>query len=67
MAEMLIGLVFSAIMGGLAGTAWSVARDCDLVQVLASYPLGGFMAVLAFVLLTSLRADPRGTAYVRGD
>ncbi len=64
---MLIGVVLSAIIGGLAGTAWSLARDHDLVQVLASYPLGGLMAVSAFVLLTSLRADPHNQAYMRGN
>lgn len=55
---MLIGLMISAIVGGLAGTAWSVAQSHDLAQVMAAYPLGGALAVLAFLVLTSQRADP---------
>lgn len=62
---MLIGVVFSAVMGGLAGTVWSVMQSHELPTVLASYPLGGLLAVLAFLVLTSLRADPRQPGFVR--
>lgn len=55
---MLIGVLFSAVMGGLAGTAWALTQNHDLIRVLVSYPLGGLLAVTAFVLLSLLRADP---------
>ena len=57
---MQIGLVLSAILGGLTGTVWSVVQDHGLPRVLSAYPLGGLLAVLAFLLLTSLRSDRLG-------
>ncbi len=46
-------------LGGLAGVAWSLGQSHELMQVLAAYPVGGILAVLALLLLTSLRSGPR--------
>ncbi len=56
---MLIGVLLSAVMGGLAGTVWSITQGHDLPWLLASYPLGGILAVIAFVLFSSLRSKAR--------
>jgi hypothetical protein len=57
-SDMLIGILSSAIAGGVTGAVWSLRQDHDLPQVLVSYPLGGLLAVAAFVLICSLRSDP---------
>lgn len=56
---MLIGVLFSAVAGGALGIFWSLLRDQELPAVVAAYPLGGLLAVAAFVVLTLLRTDPR--------
>ena len=55
---MLIGVLISAVAGGALGMSWSLMRDQDLSAVVAAYPLGGILAVMAFVLLSLLRTDP---------
>jgi uncharacterized membrane protein len=66
-AAMLIGLVICAVTGGLAGVAWSFGQSHELLQVLAAYPVGGILAVLAFLLLTSQRSRPRQPGLVQKD
>lgn len=60
---MLIGVLFSAVTGGLAGMAWSIVHGHDLPRLLLSYPLGGTLAVLAFILLSSLHSKVRQTQF----
>lgn len=55
---MLIGVLFSAVMGGLAGMAWSLTQQHELPGVMAAYPTGGILAVMGFVMLAFLRGDP---------
>lgn len=55
---MLIGVMFSAVMGGLTAVMWSVLQHHELPRLLAAYPLGGLLAVAAFVSLSLLRAGP---------
>lgn len=48
-ALMLAGTIVSALIGGLAGVAFSVTRELGLLQLLLSYQIGGLVAVMAFI------------------
>ena len=64
---MLIGVLISAVTGGLAGMALSVAQGHGLVRLLVSYPLGGILAVIAFILRTTLHAKARQAHFFQPD
>lgn len=45
---MIVGMVVSAISGGVTALAVSLAHDAGALQAALSYPLGGMIAVMAF-------------------
>jgi len=48
---MLAGIVVSAVIGGLAGLAFSLSHESGLLETLLGYQIGGLLAVMAFVAL----------------
>lgn len=52
---MVVGVLVSAIAGGVTAVAVSVGADHDLAQVIASYPLGGLLAVMSFLAMSLTR------------
>jgi hypothetical protein len=50
-AKMLAGIVVSAVMGGLAGLAFSLSHGSGVLETLLSYQIGGLLAVMAFLAL----------------
>jgi hypothetical protein len=50
-AKMLAGIVVSAVMGGLAGLAFSLSHESGLLETLLAYQIGGLLAVMAFMAL----------------
>ena len=49
---MLAGIVVSAVMGGLAGLAFSLSHGSGVLETLLSYQIGGLLAVMAFLALS---------------
>ncbi|MDT8857324.1 hypothetical protein RNZ50_20245 [Paracoccaceae bacterium Fryx2] len=67
--DMLIGLVLSGILSGLAGLAWAVMQGHPLPVILAFYPLAGFCGTASFVLVVLWlggRAETRSHVGVQG-
>ena len=48
---MLAGIVVSAVLGGLAGLAFSLSHESGLLETLLAYQIGGLLAVMAFMAL----------------
>ena len=48
---MLAGIVVSAVMGGLAGLAFSLSHQSGLIETLWDFQIGGLLAVMAFMAL----------------
>lgn len=46
---MLAGTVVSALIGGLAGLAFSITQEHSLLQTLFAYQIGGLVALTTFV------------------
>jgi hypothetical protein len=51
-AKMLAGIVVSAVMGGLAGLAFSLSHESGVLETLLAYQIGGLLAVMAFLTLS---------------
>jgi hypothetical protein len=51
-AKMLAGIVVSAVMGGLAGLAFSLSHGSGVLETLLAYQIGGLLAVMAFLALS---------------
>ena len=51
---MLLGVLLSAISGGATALAVSFAHGGGVVHAFVSYPLGGMMAIMAFVAMSFL-------------
>lgn len=49
---MLAGIVVSAVMGGLAGLAFSLSHESGVLETLLAYQIGGLLAVMAFLTLS---------------
>ena len=49
---MIVGVLFSAISGGITALAVSLVQGAGLLHALLSYPLGGMLAIMAFTALT---------------
>ncbi len=49
---MIVGVLLSAIPGGVTALAVSLVHDSGLAQVLLSYPLGGMLAIMVFAALS---------------
>ena len=53
---MLLGLLISAISGGITGLVVSMMHGNGLLPTLLSYPLGGMLAIMTFAAI-SLRCQ----------
>lgn len=54
---MLIGIVMSAISGGMTALTFALFAGHSLERVLISYPLGGMLAVAGFLAMSLLRNE----------
>lgn len=54
---MLIGVLMSAISGGMTALIFTFAGGHSLASVIASYPLGGMLAVGSFLAMSLIRQD----------
>lgn len=54
-AQMVVGVLVSAIAGGVTAVAVSLGTDHGLGHVIASYPLGGLLAVMSFLAMSLTR------------
>lgn len=52
---MLIGVLLSAISGGMTALIFALAGGHSLARVIASYPLGGMLAVASFLAMSLIR------------
>jgi len=52
---MVVGVLVSAIAGGVAGVGMSLGAHHGAAHALASYPLGGLLAVMSFLAMSMLR------------
>lgn len=57
---MLVGVLLSAISGGVTALAASLVHGNGVVSALLSYPLGGMLAIMAFAALSLRRQDDAG-------
>ena len=56
---MLAGIVVSAVMGGLAGLAFSLSHGSGVLETLLAYQIGGLLAVMAFLALCRTASQRR--------
>jgi hypothetical protein len=54
---MLIGVLMSAISGGMTALVFTLAGGHSFARVIASYPLGGMLAVGSFLAMSLIRKD----------
>jgi hypothetical protein len=54
---MLIGMLMSAISGGMTALMFALAGGHSLAHVLVSYPLGGMIAVASFLTMCLIRQE----------
>jgi drug/metabolite transporter superfamily protein YnfA len=54
---MLIGMLMSAISGGMTALVFTLAGGHSLGRVLAAYPLGGMLAVASFLAMPLIRHE----------
>ena len=52
---MIIGMLLSAISGGATALAVSLVHGNGVLHAVLSYPLGGMLAIVAFVALSLSR------------
>lgn len=57
---MLIGILLSAISGGMTALIFALAGGHSMASVIAAYPLGGLLAVSSFLTISLIRkgSDP---------
>lgn len=58
-ARMVVGVLVSAITGGVAGVGLSLGADHGMAHAIASYPLGGLLAVMSFLAMSLMRQGVR--------
>lgn len=58
---MIIGVMTSAIGGGVAGLFWAVCQHHGISQIVASYPLGGLVAVTTFLSVSMILLNDEGS------
>jgi hypothetical protein len=54
---MLIGVLLSAISGGMTALMFAMAGGHSFGRVIVSYPLGGMLAVASFLAMSLIRND----------
>ncbi|MDZ4310141.1 MAG: hypothetical protein U1A24_06260 [Cypionkella sp.] len=54
---MIVGVLMSAISGGITALAASLLHGNGILHALLSYPLGGMLAIIAFTALSLRRQD----------
>lgn len=50
--RMVVGVLISAIAGGVAAVGMSLGADRGVAHAIASYPLGGLLAVMSFLAMS---------------
>ena len=60
---MVVGVLVSAIAGGVAGVGMSLGANHGVAHAIVSYPLGGLLAVMTFLAMSltrqGMQAAPR--------
>lgn len=54
---MIVGMVVSAISGGVTGSVVSLMHGNGLLHAVLSYPLGGVLAIMSFVTWSVARRN----------
>ena len=56
---MIVGVLLSAISGGVTALAVSLLHGGGLLHAVLSYPVGGMIAIIAFTALAGVGRLPR--------